>query len=341
MNGEVVCDLSEPQTGGAFFGQGSPEIRGTAALEAGVPCTVEVTYPYLEFDMMRGLMVGAEPPATGDTIAQAAAAAAAADVAVVVVGTNDDWETEGEDRLDIGLPGEQDELIARVAAANPNTVVVINAGSPVAMPWLDAVPAVMQVWFPGEEFGNSVADVLLGDAEPGGRLPVTIPKRLADTPAYLSHPGQDGRAPYDEGLFIGYRWYDARVDRAAVPLRARARVHRVAARRRDRRRLDRRRASPCVRRRATWAPEPAAPWCSATSRWRRTECTGRRASSGASPRCRQRPVRAAAVEIWLPERAFSVWDITAQRWTVPPGEHHIALGLSSRSLQLAGTLTSG
>ena len=148
-------------------------------------------------------------------------------MAVVVVGTNADWETEGEDRDTMALPGEQDELIRRVAAVNPRTVVVINAGSPVAMPWLDDVAAVLQVWFPGEEFGEALADVLLGVAEPGGRLPVTIPRRLADTPRSPIHPGRDGRALYGEGLLIGHRWYDARRNRASVHLRTRARLHDV------------------------------------------------------------------------------------------------------------------
>jgi beta-glucosidase len=143
-------------------------------------------------------------------MARAVAAAADADVAVVVVGTNADWETEGEDRLTMDLPGAQDELVRRVAAANARTVVVLNAGSPVTMPWLDDVAAVLQVWFPGEEFGEALADMLLGVAEPGGRLPVTMPKRLEDTPAFAHYPGAHDHMPYRERLFIGHRWYDAR-----------------------------------------------------------------------------------------------------------------------------------
>jgi beta-glucosidase len=136
-------------------------------------------------------------------------AARSAEVAVVVVGTNADWETEGEDRTTMDLPGAQDELVRRVAEVNPRTIVVINAGSPVTMPWADDVAAILQVWFPGEEFGEALADVLFGAAEPGGRLPITMPYRLADTPAFEHHPGRDGLAVYAEGLFIGYRWYDA------------------------------------------------------------------------------------------------------------------------------------
>jgi beta-glucosidase len=108
------------------------------------------------------------------------------------------------------LPLDQDDLVSAVAAVNPRTIVVLNTCSPVPMPWLDDVAAVLQVWFGGQELGDGLADVLTGEAEPSGRLPVTFPRRIEDTPAYLSHPGVDGRAPYDEGLFFGHRWYDAR-----------------------------------------------------------------------------------------------------------------------------------
>ncbi|MCE9620790.1 MAG: glycoside hydrolase family 3 C-terminal domain-containing protein [Actinomycetia bacterium] len=210
IDGEMIVDLSTPQTGGAFFGLGSQEIVATLACEAGVPRHVQVTVAFEERAQLRGLLVGARAPVVDDPIARAVAVASeTTGAAVVVVGTNADWETEGEDRATMSLPGDQDELIRRVAAVNPRTVVVINAGSPVSMPWLNDVAAVLQVWFPGEEFGEALADVLLGVAEPGGRLPITIPRQLADTPAFAHHPGRDGRAVYGEGLLIGHRWYDA------------------------------------------------------------------------------------------------------------------------------------
>jgi beta-glucosidase len=128
-----------------------------------------------------------------------------ADVAVVVVGTTEEVESEGFDRSSLALPGRQDELVRRVAEANPRTVVVVNAGAPVLLPWADDVPAVLLTWFPGQEFGHALADVLLGAAEPGGRLPVTWPSTEEGLPS--TRP-VDGRLSYDEGLFIGYRWYD-------------------------------------------------------------------------------------------------------------------------------------
>jgi beta-glucosidase len=133
-----------------------------------------------------------------------------ADVAIVVTGTNTEVESEGGDRASIALPGDQDELVRAVAAANPRTVVVNNSGSPVLMPWADDVAAIVQAWFPGQEGGDAITDVLFGEAEPGGRMPTTWPKRIEDTPAFTNYPGENGHVLYGEGVFIGYRWYDAR-----------------------------------------------------------------------------------------------------------------------------------
>jgi len=145
-----------------------------------------------------------------DSIQQAVDLAARSDVAVVFVGLTGEWESESFDRVDMELPGEQNALIAAVAAANPRTVVVLNVGAPVTMPWFDDVAAVLQMWYPGQEMGNAAADVLFGLAEPAGRLPQTWPVRLEDNPAYINYPGENGKVHYGEGLFIGYRYYDAK-----------------------------------------------------------------------------------------------------------------------------------
>jgi beta-glucosidase len=137
---------------------------------------------------MGGLHLGALAPSTGDLVDEAVDVAGTADVAIVIVGTNADWESEGWDRDDLSLPGRQDELVSRVADACPRTIVVVNAGSPVEMPWLAEVDAVLCAWFPGQEMGDALVDVLLGAAEPEGRLPVTFPGRMEDTPAFEHHP---------------------------------------------------------------------------------------------------------------------------------------------------------
>ncbi len=209
LDGVVVVDNADAPMGGSFFGLGKNEQVGTADLVAGRAVELEVRLQRPGADnAFSGLQVGADRPVLADPVSQAVELAAEADLAILVVGTNADWESEGYDRDDLALPGRQDELITAVAAACPRTIVVVNAGSPVSMPWLDDVAAVLYTWFPGQEMGDALVDVLLGDIEPQGRLPVSFPARLEDTPAFEHHPGRNGVANYLEGRLIGYRWYD-------------------------------------------------------------------------------------------------------------------------------------
>ena len=141
-----------------------------------------------------------------------------------MVGTTEEVESEGFDRDTLDLPGRQDELVARVLEANPRTVVVVNAGAPVLLPWTDDVAAVLLAWFPGQEFGDALADVLLGAAEPGGRLPTTWPAAAGGLPS--TRPA-DGVLDYSEGLFVGYRGDDRDGREPRVPVRSRPRLHRL------------------------------------------------------------------------------------------------------------------
>ena len=152
----------------------------------------------------------ATPSELAQWIAQAAAAARSASTAVVVV--SDDTESEASDRLTLELPSAQDQLIAAVAAANPRTIVVIDAGAPVAMPWLNRVAAVIDAWYPGQTNGTALANVLFGAVDPSGHLPVTFPASIAQVPAASASrfPGNGGKVHYSEGVDVGYRWYDAR-----------------------------------------------------------------------------------------------------------------------------------
>ncbi|MBL7514908.1 beta-glucosidase family protein, partial [Frankia nepalensis] len=155
-------------------------------------------------------LLGEDPWLTADEeLAAAVELAGSADVAVVVVGTSERAESEGVDRAGLALPEGQDDLVRRVAAANPRTVVVVNAGAPVLLPWREEVPAVLLSWFPGQEFGAALADVLLGGAEPGGRLPTTWPAREEDCPVWSVTP-VDGGLDYAEGIHVGYRGWAGR-----------------------------------------------------------------------------------------------------------------------------------
>ena len=156
------------------------------------------------------VLTWATPSTVRADIQEAVAAAKSARVAVVVVA--DDTESEGADRPDLRLPSAQNALVSAVAAANPHTVVVVQAGAPIAMPWLDRVPAILDTWYPGQTDGAALANVLFGKVDPSGHLPVTFPLRLADAPTAdpARFPGIDGKVHYSEGLLVGYRWYDAR-----------------------------------------------------------------------------------------------------------------------------------
>lgn len=143
-----------------------------------------------------------------ELLAQAVETARGADVAVVFAGLPDSFETEGCDRESLAMPANQNALIEAVAAANPNTVVVLHGGSAMELPWLDRVKAVLYVALGGESVGAAAVRLLYGEANPSGKLAETWPKKLADNPSYLNFPGEDGAVTYAEGIFIGYRYYD-------------------------------------------------------------------------------------------------------------------------------------
>ncbi len=154
--------------------------------------------------------LGCDTSPSSDLLERAVKAAAGADVAVVFAGLTDKHESEGFDRKDMNLPLGQDELISRVAKANPKTVIVLNNGSPLAMPWLDKIPAVLEAFFPGQECGNAIAAVLFGAVNPSGKMPDTFPHHLEDNPAFANYPGANDKVLYGEGVFVGYRHYDAK-----------------------------------------------------------------------------------------------------------------------------------
>jgi beta-glucosidase len=177
-------------------------------LEGGKAYAIRLEYYWKGNPRWRSVSLGHQPPHAKDTIAEAVKLAKKCDVVVLIASLNNEWESEGFDRVDMKLPGAQDELIERVAKANKNTIVALNTGSPVEMPWIDKVPAVLQLWYNSQEQGNALADVLFGDVNPSGKLPTTFPVRLQDNPAYTNYPGENGKVRYGEGLFVGYRYYD-------------------------------------------------------------------------------------------------------------------------------------
>lgn len=189
----------------------TPTVDAVVEVELEVGSQVEIVVEFAALPAettWRYVAVGCDPPVSNATIADAARAAADADAAVVVVGLTPEWESEGFDRPDLRLPAAQDELVTAVAEVQPRTVVVVTAGSPVEMPWSDEVAAVVQAWYGGQEVGHAVADVLFGEVDPGGRLPVTVPVDSRQHPGLLNYPGDAGVVTYGEGVYVGYRGFD-------------------------------------------------------------------------------------------------------------------------------------
>jgi beta-glucosidase len=336
----VLHDAADPEGGDpmeVLTGRTVP--RGSIALAAGQPVEVSLLHraPKVAYGPIRGITFGLvhRDPERDDTalLDEAVAAAARADTAVVVVATTERVESEGFDRTHLRLPGRQDELVARVAAANPRTVVVVNAGAPVEMPWREDVAAVLLTWFPGQEGGAALADVLLGHVEPGGRLPTTWPSRLADAPVTRVTPA-DGVLPYEEGVHIGYRAWLRHPAAPAYPfghglgytdwtyedLEVTGRTARVRVRNTGTR-TGREVVQLYV------APGDDVSGAERPARW----LAGFASVTAA-------PGAAAVARIDLPERAFQIWDTTTGAWTTVPGRYTVHGGRSVTDLALTTTV---
>ena len=216
LDGEVILEKELSADPGADHLEQAlrPEqVTTTVTLEIGRPAHLKLRHER-DPSWPTVLQLYVEPPAPNSVFAlnHAVEAAKVADVAVVVVGTNDVIESEGYDRTNLSLPWHQDDLVRAVAAVNPSTVVVVNAGSPVLMPWADDVPAILLTWFPGQEYGNALADVLFGIAEPGGRMPTTWWRDREGLPSVRP---TGGKLRYTEKT-IGYRRANAD-DQVLVP----------------------------------------------------------------------------------------------------------------------------
>jgi beta-glucosidase len=288
--------------------------------------------------------------ADGSSQADADAVARASDVVIAFAA---DSEAEASDRPDLGfrpglcpfpvcvdVPLDQDAMIKAAAAANPNTVVVIEAGAPVAMPWLKDVKAVVDEWYAGIENGNAIASILYGESNPSGKLPQTFPKALADMPARTpaQYPGKDGKAVYSEGLKVGYRWFDSQGLEPLFPFGYGLSYTSFGYSRlkvtpgRDHATVRFTLANTGARRGAevaqvyvgfpSWTGEPPRQ----LKGFRKVDL-----ENGAS----------APVSISLDKRAFSYWDTKTGRWRVGRGCYAIAVGGSSRSLPLRGQVAMG
>ena len=205
VDGQLVLEHEGRPTDGSPFTLFGAESRVPLDLVPGTSRALFVEFDPPPAKGIARLELGLLPPAVPGMADRAVTAAAAADAVVFVAGSPPGWETEGQDRSTMALPAPQDELIERVTAANPRTVVVMNTGAPYAMPWVTRAAAVLQAWFPGQELGAALGDLLTGAVNPSGRLSVTFPVAASDMPSDAFYPGADGVVRYGEGLALGYR----------------------------------------------------------------------------------------------------------------------------------------
>jgi beta-glucosidase len=317
-------------------GGDKPQIEGTGSSGVVAPYVVSP----LEGIRRRAGRGSRVTYADGKDLASAASLAKSAAVAIVFVSTN---EGEGHDRPNLRLPGNQDELVSTVAAANPRTIVVLNTGGPVLMPWVESVRGVIEAWYPGQEDGNAIAAILFGDVNPAGKLPLTFPRTADKIPTSTPQqwPGVNGKSVYSEKLNVGYRWYDANGNEPLFPFGfglsyTTFRLSRLGL-----------------------APTRLSEGASVVDATVDVTNTGHRAgaevveayisqppTNGEPPRqlCAfakvfLRPGETKQVRLTIVPRAFSYYDISAQRWVSPAGTYRILVGTSSRDLPLERDVT--
>lgn len=219
IDGRVVIDTAGQSLppGHDLFGTARREQTIDLDLSPERPVGIELTSSARPGGTILGAKLGIRAALPETSIDDAVAAALESDTVIVVVGTDGTWESEGHDRESMTLPGRQDELIERVLDVAPEAIVVLNTGSPVAVPWAQRCGALLQCWFGGIEMADALADVIFGTEEPGGRLPTTMPRRVEDNPTWGNFSPEGGRVLYGERLLVGYRWYESRAIEVAFP----------------------------------------------------------------------------------------------------------------------------
>jgi len=222
VDDELLIDNETTQrSGGSFFNVGTVEEKGTKKLNGGQTYKIKVLYASGITSKLTdadgvvsfgggGLRIGGAIVVDPQVeIEKAVKLAKSVDQVVLFMGLNSDFEQEGHDRLHMDLPGLSNELFTAGAAAHDQVVVVLQSGTPVSMPWASSVAGIIQAWYGGNETGNAIADILYGDMNPSGKLPLSFPIHVTDNPAYLNYRSDRGRVLYGEDVYIGYRYYES------------------------------------------------------------------------------------------------------------------------------------
>lgn len=337
INGEKIFDNTSQPRGHRAEG----ELQFQTTLEKGKSYDLVVEYikeNVDDFAFWKLSCLRTFAPGEDNRIQKAAELASTSDVALVFIGMPEGFESEGSDRPHMRLPGPQDELVREVLKANPKTIVILNAGSPVEMPWADEVPAILEAYYPGQEGGNAIAKILFGEVNPSGKLTVTFPHRLEDTPAFINYPG-DRKVYYGEGIFVGYRYYDKKNVEPLFPfghglsyttfeyenlsLPSEARIGEKVKVQVTVKNTGKRLGKEVIQ---LYVGDPESSLVRPPK-----ELKG-------FAKVELQPGEAKTVTFELDERAFAFFDPNQSRWVVEPGEFHILAGSSSKDIRASAVI---
>jgi beta-glucosidase len=350
LDGKPIIDASTPGEPDRLDLGGGDAPRKTVAVELAAGRGYRIRVEYVRVPPTRADGGDADGPGLAweyvslgvrmprGSIEEAAALAATCDAAVVVIGAASISEGEGYDRDSLDLPGDQNALVEAVLAANPRTVVILTNGAPYILPWIDHVPAVLEAWLGGEAGPDAVARILLGESEPSGRLPVTFPARLKDTPAFAYYPGAD-TVTYGEGLRVGYRHFDASNEPPLFPFGFGLTYTQF------------RYADLVVPETAKIGESVAVSFTLANVGQRRGKETAqlyvRPRAAGADRPVKElkgfakvalAPGEVRTVRIDLDARAFAFYDPRTHRWTTESGAYDLLIGASAADIELQATV---
>lgn len=332
INGnEIIDNWTDTSPGEAFFAFSSKSKKCSTYFVKGETYYIEAIYKFE--GNFPAIYIGCKPPERASLFEEALILASEADQVVLIVGTNSDWETEGNDRAEFSLPANQDALIEAILEVNPNTTVVLNTGSPVEMPWIDQANAVIQTWFAGQEFGNALVDILTGDVNPSGKLPTTFPKNIEDTPAYAFYPGKDLQMNYEEKLLVGYKWYEAKNIQPLFPFGhglsyTNFEYKDLKVKIRDNHEVS---CKFYIKNTGSYVGAETAQCY--VGFLQKEEGDPIKTLQGFK-KTNMSPDEVAEVEIVLNSRSFSCWNIEKEDWEIRPGSYQIMIGSSSNKTLL-------
>ena len=337
VNGKMTINQWENTTNETFeavFSRKSENVR----IDMTEGATCDIRLEFRKWGNKNAIRLEWDVPGRQSPIEDAVRLAAESDAAIVFVGLSNLFEGGMNDREDIALPEGQDELIRAVARANANTIVVLIGGTPVAMPWLDDIPSVLEAYYPGQEGGNAIARVIFGDVNPSGKLPETFPKRLKDNPSHDFFPGQKRRVSYGEGIYVGYRHYDTKGIEPLFPF-----GHGLSYTefeyshlRIEQKRDGRVRVTLDVRNSGKSAGAEVVQLYV-----RDLEASVERPDKElkAFAKTALLPGQTKQAALFLKRDAFAFFSPIQKRWIVEPGEFELLIGSSSRDIRLTDTIT--